>query len=206
MRRFAAILIRSFLQGLLILSPIAITAYVIYVVFDKVDSLVWFVPRGLGFVIIITLVTFIGYMGTRFFIGRMLFDAFDYLLEHIPGIRFIYSSIKDVMDSFVGDKKRFNKPVWVCTNLNPEVWRIGFMTQIDLAYLGMNGKVAVYLPHAYAISGYVIIVDAKNVKPVTKMNAAEAMKFAVSGGITTTEEEKTLLHNERRHKDTKGKE
>src|SRR5690606_12632135 len=145
---------------------------------------------GLGFFIVIASVTFIGYMGTRFFIGRTLFDSFDYLLEHIPGIRFIYSSIKDVMDSFVGDRKRFNKPVWVCTNLNPEVWRIGFMTQKDLAYLGMNGKVAVYLPHSYAISGYVVIVEEKNIKPVTKMNAAEAMKFAVSGGITTREEEK----------------
>lgn len=201
MHRFPAILIRSFLQGLLILSPIAITAYVIYIVFDGVDRLIPFplLPRGLGFLIIITVVTFIGYMGTRFFVGRMLVDSFDYILEHIPGIRFIYSSIKEVMDSFVGDKKRFNKPVWVCTNFNPEIWRIGFMTQKDLAYLGMNGKVAVYLPHSYAISGYVIIVDEKNVKPVTKMNATEAMKFAVSGGITTSEEEKHHLH-ERKQK------
>ncbi|HRO42671.1 MAG TPA: DUF502 domain-containing protein [Flavipsychrobacter sp.] len=200
MRRLAAILIRSFLQGLLILSPIALTAYVIFVVFDGVDRLIPGVPRGLGFLSIITVVTFIGYLGTRFFVGRMLVDSFDYILEHIPGIRFIYSSIKEVMDSFVGDKKRFNKPVWVCTNHNPEIWRIGFMTQKDLAYLGMNGKVAVYLPHSYAISGYVIIVDEKNVKPVTKMNAAEAMKFAVSGGITASDEEKNHLHNERRQR------
>lgn len=199
MRRFAAIIVRSFLQGLLILSPIAVTAYVIYAVFDRVDSLVPWVrlPRGLGFLIVVSMVTFIGYMGTRFFVGRMLFDAFDYLLEHIPGIRFIYSSIKEVMDSFVGDKKRFNKPVWVCTNLNPEVWRVGFMTQKDLAYLGMNGKVAVYLPHSYAISGYVIVVDSKNVRPIIRMNAAEAMKFAVSGGITSTEEEKH--HDRHKH-------
>lgn len=190
MRRLLAILFRSFLQGLLILSPIAITAYVIYIVFDSVDRLVPWVPRGTGFVIIIALVTFIGYMGTRFFLGRMLFDAFDHLLQHIPGIKYIYSSIKDVMGSFVGDKKRFNKPVWVLDNLNPEVWRIGFMTQQDLAYLGMAGKVAVYLPHAYAVSGYVIIVDSKSIKPVTKMTAAEAMKFAVSGGITGHEDEK----------------
>jgi uncharacterized membrane protein len=147
-------------------------------------------PRGTGFVIIVAAVTFIGYMGTRFFLGRMLFEAFDHLLQHIPGIKYIYSSIKDVMGSFVGDKKRFNKPVWVLDNANPEVWRIGFMTQKDLAYLGMAGKVAVYLPHAYAISGYVIIVDSKNIKPVTRMNAAEAMKFAVSGGITGHEDEK----------------
>lgn len=195
MRRIAAIFFRSFLQGLLILSPIAVTAYVIYTVFDSVDRLIPWVPRGLGFVIIITLVTFIGYMGTRFFLGRMLFDAFDHLLQHIPGIKYIYSSIKDVMGSFVGDKKRFNKPVWVCINLHPEIWRIGFMTQKDMAYLGMAGKVAVYLPHAYAVSGYVILTDTKLIKPVTKMTAAEAMKFAVSGGITSVDDEK---HHEKR--------
>ncbi len=188
MRRIAAILIRSFLQGLLILSPIAITAYVIYIVFDSVDSLVPWVPRGLGFVIIIAIVTFIGYMGTRFFLGKMLFDAFDNMLQHVPGIKYIYSSIKEVMGSFVGDKKRFNKPVWLCVNHNPEMWRIGFMTQKDLAYLGMANKVAVYLPHSYAVSGWVVIVEIKNIKPVTKMTAAEAMKFAVSGGITGLEE------------------
>ena len=168
----------------------AITAYVIYLVFDSVDRLVPWVPRGLGFVVIIGTVTFIGYMGTRFFLGRMLFDVFDNIIQHIPGIKYIYSSIKDVMGSFVGDKKRFNKPVWLCINQNPETWRIGFMTQKDLAYLGMVGKVAVYLPHAYAVSGYVVISDTKNIKPVTKMTAAEAMKFAVSGGITSLEEEK----------------
>lgn len=188
MRRIAAIFFRSFLQGLLILSPIAITAYVIYIVFDSVDRLVPWVPRGLGFVIIIAIVTFIGYMGTRFFLGKMLFDAFDNMLQHVPGIKYIYSSIKEVMGSFVGDKKRFNKPVWVCTNHNPEMWRIGFMTQKDLAYLGMANKVAVYLPHSYAVSGWVIVVEIKNIKPVTKMTAAEAMKFAVSGGITGLEE------------------
>ena len=190
MRRFAAVLLRSFLQGLLILSPIAITAYVIYTVFSSVDNLVPYVPRGLGFFIIISAVTFIGYMGTRFFVGRLLFDGFDYLMEHTPGIKYIYTSIKDVLDSFVGDKKRFNKPVYVCVNVNPEIWRIGFMTQPDMASLGMLGKVAVYMPHAYAISGWVIIVEEKYVKPVTKMNAGEAMKFAVSGGVTSSEEEK----------------
>lgn len=192
MRRLATILFRSFLQGLLILSPIVITGYLIYVVFDSIDTLVPIavLPRGLGFLIVITLVTFIGYMGTRFFLGRMLFDAFDHLLQHIPGIKYIYSSIKDVMGSFVGDKKRFNKPVWVCTNHDPEIWRIGFMTQKDMAFLGMANKVAVYLPHAYAVSGYVIIVETKSIKAVTKMTAAEAMKFAVSGGITSVEEEK----------------
>jgi len=189
MRRLAALLVKSFLQGLLLLSPIAITAYILYAVFDRIDSLVPYVPRGIGFIIIVSFVTFIGYLGTRLFFGRWLFDAFGHLLERTPGVKFIYSSARDMVGSFVGDKKRFNKPVWVCTNINPEMWRIGFLTQRDMSHLGMVNKVAVYLPHSYAISGWVIIVEAKYVKPVTKMSAGEAMKFAVSGGVTNLEEE-----------------
>lgn len=195
MRRFAAILLRSFLQGLLLLSPIAITAFVLYSVFDKIDRLIpsikW-LPflewRGVGFAIIITLVTLVGYFGTRFFIGKWLFDSFAYIMEHTPGVKYIFSSVRDVIKSFVGDKKRFNKPVWVCVNLNPEIWRIGFMTQRDMSHLGVDNKVAVYMPHAYAISGWVIVTDGKNVKPVKEMTAGEAMKFAVSGGVTTVED------------------
>jgi uncharacterized membrane protein len=189
MRKVTKFIFRSFLQGMLIISPIAVTMYVIYAVFDSVDTLIPSLPRGLGFLLILAIITTIGYFGTRFFLGRMVFDAFDYLLQHTPGIKYLYSSIKDVMDSFMGDKKRFNTPVWICVNKNPEMWRLGFMTQKDLAFLGMAGKVSVYLPHSYAISGWVVIVDVVNIKPVTKMNAAEAMKFAVSGGITSTLED-----------------
>lgn len=143
---------------------------------------------GLGFVIIIVAVTIIGFLGTRFFIGKWIFDSFANLLEHTPGVKYIYSAIRDVIKSFVGDKKRFNKPVWVCVNVNPEIWRIGFMTQSDMTHLGLENKVAVYMPHAYAISGWVIMTDGKNVKPVKDMTAGEAMKFAVSGGVTTEED------------------
>jgi uncharacterized membrane protein len=189
MRRAAAILLRSFLQGLLLLSPLAITALLIYTVFDKIDTIIPKMPRGVGFIIIIGFVTAVGYLGTRLFLGRWLFDAFGHLMERTPGVKFIYSSVKDMVSSFVGDKKRFNRPVWVCTNTNPEMWRIGFLTQKDMSHLGMANKVAVYLPHSYAISGWVILTDAKNIKPVNKMSAAEAMKFAVSGGVTNVIEE-----------------
>jgi uncharacterized membrane protein len=188
MRRFAVVLLRSFLQGLILLSPIVLTIFLLYSIFINVDNLVPFFPMGIGFLIIICAVTIIGYLGTRFFIGKWLFDSFGYLLEHTPGVKFIYSAIRDVIKSFVGDKKRFNKPVWVCVNLNPEIWRIGFMTQRDMSHFDMGDKVAVYMPHAYAISGWVIVIDSKLVKPAKDMTAGEAMKFAVSGGVTTEEE------------------
>lgn len=188
MRRLTAILFRSFLQGLILLSPIALTAFLLYSVFDSVDKLVPFVPRGLGFLIIISFVTLIGYLGTRLFVGRWLFDAFGHVLESTPGIKYIYSSIRDIINSFVGDKKRFNKPVWVRVNTSPEIWRIGFLTQKDMTHLGMDNMVAVYMPHAYAISGWVIVTDSANIKQAKDLTAGEAMKFAVSGGVTTDDE------------------
>ena len=189
MRRLASVFLRSFLQGLLLLSPLAITAFVLYSLFDRVDTLIPFkLPRGLGFAIIISFITTIGYLGTRFFVGRWLFDAFAHVMERTPGVKYIFSSVRDLIKSFVGDKKSFNKPVWVCVNINPETWRIGFMTQSNMSHLGMEDRVAVYMPHSYAISGWVIITERRYVKPVVEMTSGEAMKFAVSGGITTIED------------------
>ena len=116
--------------------------------------------------------------------------GFNHLLEHTPGVKHIYSSVREIMGSFVGDKRKFNKPVWVRVQSEPEIWRIGFLTQKTMDNLGMEGKVAVYMPHAYAISGWVIIVSRSETKPVTKMDATEAMKFAVSGGVTFSSETK----------------
>lgn len=185
MRRLLGLLFRSFLQGLVITGPIGITAYAIYFIFTSVDNLIPIgdIPPGIGFISVILIISLIGYLGTRFFVGRWLVEGFGHLLEHTPGIKHIYSSVKDLLDSFMGDKKKFNHPVWVMTNQAPEIWRIGFLTQNDLSTLGQEGKVAVYLPHSYAISGWVIVVSEAFVKPITEMNAAEAMKFAVSGGV-----------------------
>jgi uncharacterized membrane protein len=198
MRRFAKLLLRSFLQGLVVLGPVAVTAYVIYQVFVNVDDLIPFegilpfkMPRGIGFLIVVSTVTLVGYLGTRFFFAKAI-DGFNHILEHTPGIKHIYSSVKEIMGSFVGDKRKFNQPVWVRVNHQPEIWRIGFMTQSSMEYFGMEDKVAVYMPHSYAISGWVIMVNKSETKPVTKMNAAEAMKFAVSGGITFSQEEEQV--------------
>lgn len=180
-------LIKSFFQGLVILGPISVTIAVIYYVFTSIDGLIPFLSErfpGVAFVLLIVSITIIGIVGTRFFVGRYLVDALGHLLENTPGIKFIYTAIKDVLVSFVGDKKKFNIPVWVKTQTAPEIWRIGFLTQKDMSFASMPSMISVYLPHSYAISGWVIVTNSENIKPVEGMNAAEAMKFAVSGGVT----------------------
>lgn len=83
----------------------------------------------------------------------------------------------------MGDKKKFTHPVLVKMRNNPDVYQMGFITQNDLSKLNLNEKVAVYLPHSYAVSGVLVFVDKDNITPV-KMNPADAMKMVVSGGVT----------------------
>ena len=183
---YLRLFLRSFIQGLIIIGPFAITVWIIWSIILSIDNIIPSISEkfpGLIFFTVIFGTTFIGYFGNKFIIGRLIVDGIDYVLEHIPGIKFIYTSLKDVLGSFVGDKKKFNVPVWVKTNETPEIWRIGFLTQSDMSVVNLDQMVAVYLPHSYAVSGWVIITKYNNIKEVTGMSAAEAMKFAVSGGV-----------------------
>ena len=184
--------LRYFFSGMLFIVPVAATGYVIYISFTWLDNLLGIPYPGVGFVIIIAAITVFGYL-TSNLAFQTLTTWLDHIINRIPMVKLIYSSIRDLIGAFVGDKKKFNKPVWVCVNRNPEVWRIGFLTQEDLTHLGQPGKSAVYLPHSYAISGYVLIADKDMIKPVIGMSAAEAMKFAVSGGVTGAEEEEQAV-------------
>ncbi|WHF50819.1 DUF502 domain-containing protein [Chryseobacterium gotjawalense] len=178
---------KSFFQGLLIIGPFALTIWIIWYIVSSIDNIIPAISQqfypGITFLIVIFSTTLIGYLGSKFIIGRVVVDTFDYILEHTPGIKFIYTSLKDVMTSFVGDKKKFNQPVLIKTSDNPDVWRIGFLTQSDLSSVGFPNYVSVYLPHSYAVSGWVVFVLASNIVALENVTAAQAMKFAVSGGV-----------------------
>ena len=190
MRKIATHLLRYFFQGIIIVSPLAVTIWAAYSVFDIIDSSTRIpsLPRGVGFVIVISSLVLIGWLGSTFFIWKLLINFFDNILERTPFLKFIYSSVKDVVESFMGDKKKFTKPVLVKIRTNPEIFQIGFITQKDLSKLGFTDKVAVYLPHSYAVSGVLVIVDNENVS-MLDMNPSDAMKMAVSGGMTGYEDD-----------------
>ncbi len=192
-------LAKSFFQGLLIIGPFAITIWIIWYIVSSIDNIIPTVSErlypGITFFIVIFGTTLIGYLGNKFIIGRVVVDSFDYLLEHTPGIKFIYTSLKDVMTSFVGDKKKFNQPVLIRTTENPAIWRIGFLTQKDLSSVGFPDHVSVYLPHSYAVSGWVVFVLATNITILENVSAAQAMKFAVSGGVAGFHSDDAIVKN-----------
>jgi uncharacterized membrane protein len=198
-------LLNYFLQGLLVIAPIAITVYAVYSVVSFIDNQIpLFTARdtdgkiyvrnyGLGFLIVIVAIVFIGYLSS-FFIKNRVFNLFDSLLKRTPGIRFIYSTTKEFFEAFAGEKKKFNKPVLANIDDN-DVWRVGFITQEEAKEFGFSEYAAVYIPMSYSIAGNVYILPRARVRIVTNLNATDAMKFAISGGVTTVDDDgKTALH------------
>jgi uncharacterized membrane protein len=195
-------LFQYFLQGLLVIAPIAITFYSIYWIVSSIDALIPIFTTtdatgrvhvqnyGLGFVIVIGAICIIGYFSS-FFIKLKFFNLFDSWLVKAPGIRFIYTTVKDFFEAFAGEKKKFNKPVLANIDDN-DVWRMGFITQTELKDFGFTDYVAVYIPASYSIAGNVYLLPRNRVKPVTNMNATDAMKFAISGGVSDVDEERKM--------------
>ena len=151
-------LLSYFLQGLWFIIPIAATIYVLYKTFYFIDTLIPFDIPGLGLVVVVVGVTFVGYL-SRFYFANPLLIYLEKLIERTPLVKIIYSSVKDLISAFVGEKKRFSEPVLVTTNLQPLIQRFGFITQTDLSELGIkSGQVAVYLPFSYGMNGMLLVV------------------------------------------------
>lgn len=180
--------LQYFLQGLLILAPIAITLYGLYWIYDKIDGILRplvHIP-GIGFVVIIAFVIITGWLSSFFVMGRIL-SVFDGLLEKTPGIKLVYGFVKDFFEAFAGDKKKFTNNVLANVDDN-DVWRMGFITKDDMTDYGLKEYVAVYVPVAYSVSGNVYIIPRERIKPITNISATQTMKFAVSGGVADADE------------------
>lgn len=174
-----------FLQGLLYTVPIAATIYVVYKAIVFIDGIIPIKVPGLGIVILLVSITLIGFLGRAIISSRML--KLEKLLDRIPLIKIIYTSVKDLLSAFVGKKKRFTEPVLVKMEANVE--RLGFITQNDLTELGISSeKIGVYIPFSYAVTGNLIIVPKNCVTPVDG-NSADIMKFIISGGVTEIDED-----------------
>jgi uncharacterized membrane protein len=204
LRGYLKKLLQYFFQGMIVLAPIGITLWVVVGLFRWIDG---FLPNlinslfpdllekdaagnlrslpGLGFIVVIALVLLVGWISSLFVVGRLV-TLLDTVLEKTPGIKFIYSSVKDFLEAFAGNKKKFDKPVLVNVD-GSDVWRIGFITQHSSDEFGLKDHVTVYVPHSYAISGITYFVPKEKIKPLPDISAADAMKYTVSGGVTDVE-------------------
>jgi uncharacterized membrane protein len=140
---------------------------------------------GLGFIVVILIVLLVGRISSSFFMSRLV-DLLDGLLERTPGIKFIYKSVKDFLEAFTGNKRKFDKPVLANVD-GQDIWRIGFITQESAANFEMAEYSVVYIPLSYALTGVMYFVPKEKIKVLDHVSSAEAMKFAVSGGVSEVE-------------------
>jgi uncharacterized membrane protein len=193
MNNFIRVLIRYFAKGLLVVVPIGAAIFLIYWGVSTVDKALnlsdllvdktgrhLYIP-GLGILNVIVVIMIAGILVTNV-ITDPIKRWFKRWFNRLPIFAFLYSSIKDLTEAFVGEEKKFNEPVLVEIN-EFGLKKIGFLVQKDLAVLGLPGEVAVYFPYSYSFAGQVIIIDAGKVKPIDK-SAADIMKFVISGGVS----------------------
>lgn len=186
-------IVRYFFQGLLFVVPLAVTIYVIYAAFMTIDNLLGIriqgkTFRGLGFLIVLAGITAIGFLASNFLTKRAL-SLVERLFGRLPLVRILYSALKELIGSFVGDKKGFDRPVLVSLVPDNNVRAAGFVTNSDLKFLGMPGEVAVYFPQSYNFAGNLLIVPRDRVTALD-LDGSATMAFIVSGGVARGASEK----------------
>ena len=177
-------LLGYFARGLVLLAPIGVTIAVVWWIFTSVDG--WLgqlikLPPGGGFVATVAVITLVGFLGSSF-LTRSAVGFLERAMSRLPFVRLVYGSTKDLLNAFVGEKRRFDKPV-LLTFIPNGTLVLGFVTQESMTQLGLLNHVAVYCPHSYAWSGQIYVVPSSLVQPID-VNSADAMAFAVSGGVS----------------------
>ena len=173
-------LVKNFLRGLVIVVPIGVTLYLIYQTFLALDRLLRLPVPGVGAVIVIVAVIAIGALASNF-VFRALLDLTHVIFTKAPIVRIIYAAIKDLLEAFVGNKRRFDRPVVV--RVATDLRLFGFITRDDLGALAEPGDVAVYVPFSYTWDGCLLVVPRANVR-MLEADSASIMALVVSGGVS----------------------
>ncbi len=185
-KRISAKLFSFFVKGLLLLAPVYVTGYIIFNLLDSLDSQFFVQYRGTGLIVLIGMIMIVGFFGSTF-ISVPVLQIFEEAIIRIPLVGIIYSSLKDLIGAFVGDKKKFNQPVRFVFNKESGISKLGFVTQDDLQFIDVEGSVMIYCPHSYAFSGELYIVPSSSIIPLN-LPASDVMKMIVSGGVSLSQE------------------
>lgn len=195
MNRIFKALINYFIKGVLVVVPIGAAIFLIFWLFTSLDNFLnlsnliiadpktgkpVYIP-GLGILTVVVVILLVGVIVTNL-ITAPIYNWFSRLFHRLPLFGFVYTSVKELTEAFVGDEKKFNEPVLVTMD-EFGLKRIGFVTHKDLNVLGLTEDVAVYFPFSYSFTGQLVILPASRVKPIDK-SAADMMKFVVSGGVS----------------------
>jgi uncharacterized membrane protein len=174
-------IVKYFLKGLLVFVPIAVTIFIIIWAFTGLDKILRIPIPGLGILVTISVIFLIGFLASNF-VGRKLFAIVEKVFTKLPLVKLLYGSIKDIVEAFAGEEKKFDKPV--IASLGQSGAKVmGFVTSSTLENLGLTDYVAVYLPQSYNFAGNVLLFKKDSIQPLD-IDSSKAMSFIVSGGVS----------------------
>jgi uncharacterized membrane protein len=188
---------KYFIAGLVVVIPVSLTLYILFVVFKFIDNILgssfsgyirstwgFYIP-GIGLVVCLLLILLVGIIATKFLKHRIFLNV-EKWFGSLPLIKNIYPALKQVI-MFVSAQKEFGfKKVVLVEYPCRGIWSIGFVTNEGFDNLNRAaGKdmVAVFLPMSPGpLSGYVVFVPREEVK-FPDMSVKEALNIIISGGV-----------------------
>jgi uncharacterized membrane protein len=182
--RFSRQLQRTFIAGLIVLAPLFATVWILVKLYEYLKSIS---PFGFRFGTVVTFMLVVGFILLVGLLSRTALGSFLNLVEdwviRLPGVGLLYRSVRELVNAISGEQRRFRQPVWVKPIPGSPLRLIGFVTREELANLGARGHVAVYLPDSYNISGKLVVLPRKAVRPLRTEND-DLLAFVATGGLT----------------------
>lgn len=186
-----------FAAGLLVTLPVFVTVYLLFVVFRFVDG-IWgkvinfylkknfgFSVPGLGFILGLLTIFFVGFLATNF-LSRRLFQSLENRFRRFPLVKQIYPAAKQIVGSLLSREKPAFKRVVLVEYPSKGIWSIGFLT--NDSFKKANTAAGADLVHVLIattpspFTGYLTMIPRENIR-FLDITVEEGIKLVVSGGI-----------------------
>ncbi len=188
---------KYFLSGILIASPISLTAYMVWLFITTIDdkfktvlpigTYLPFELPGIGMIIAFTAFTTIGALATGF-LGRFLVRSGEKIVNSMPIVRSMYATLKQIFEAILQRDKNSFKEVVLVQYPRKGIWSLGFVTGITKGEVQQdtNDEVLnVFIPTTpNPTSGYLLFVPRTEVKTLS-MTVEQGIKMVISAGIIT---------------------
>ena len=189
-----------FITGLIVITPVFLTIYVLVFLFQFCDGILgrfineylktrlgFFIP-GLGLILSLCIVLFIGFMYKKIFSKERLFTNLEKWFSELPIVKNIYPAFKQLVLFGLAQKEFGFQKVVLAEYPSKGIWSVGFLTNESFKQISQSCEremVSVFIPSTPGpLTGYVIFVPKEALK-FPDMSVNDALKIIISGGVLT---------------------
>ncbi len=178
---------KYFVNGLIVIVPIALTAVVVMYIFAFTERLLGqYLPvhfPGLALAVVLVLIVFIGWLSSHW-ISKKVIGYGEQVVGSIPVVKFIYTSVKQISTAVFESQKLLENAVLV-PYPHPEVKALGFVMpelSAPLAAKFSEEHVCVFVPMSLNLtSGFNIIVPRRDIIPLD-VTSESALQYVITAG------------------------